>query len=263
LSLYYFAYQAHVRTFWDEGTRPDGRLFTQARPTTVVSSLLKHSAGSALVKQGDTKVFVAMTTQIGQPSPDIPDHGDVVVSVSSDGHADLLQAWLQRMLDETLPPRLNLLTGKACIRLVVTVMILQDSGNLMDAALLGCMAAWKDTTLPSMQDLKEVDGKLWWKEEPTSSLSKKSPEQSEGGRDYRLSLTMGVVKAGEENQTSFLVDPTTIEAKQLEGSLTVVVNVLTQTFQVEYSGSISLSATELALAAKMASGNADELVKLL
>jgi exosome complex RNA-binding protein Rrp42 (RNase PH superfamily) len=92
-------------------------MFSQARTTKVVSSLLKHSSGSALVKQGDTKVLAAITIEIGQPFPELPDHGDVLVSVTSpdQSHNDRLQLWLQRMLDDLLPNKLNLITGRACI----------------------------------------------------------------------------------------------------------------------------------------------------
>jgi exosome complex RNA-binding protein Rrp42 (RNase PH superfamily) len=247
--------------FWEENTRPDGRMFSQARPTKVVSSLLKHSAGSALVKEGDTKVLAAMTLQIGQPAPELPDHGDVLVSVSTpdQSHSDTLQSWLQRMLDDLLPPRLTLLTGKACIRLVVTVLILHDSGNLMDAALLACMAAWKDTTLPTMEHLKEVQGKLFWKEQPASCLNKDSSQEEK--KEYRVSLSMGVLS--QKGETKFLVDPSAEEAKFTEGGLTMVVTIPSRTLQVEYSGAVALNATDLALAAKMANGRADELAKLL
>jgi exosome complex RNA-binding protein Rrp42 (RNase PH superfamily) len=260
-------------------------LFAQARPTTLATSLLKNSAGSALVKQGDTKVLVANTIQIGQPSPQQTDHGDVVVTVTTtkgdsgsrgvgDGYG-LLQAWLQRMLDELLPPRLGLLMGKACFRLVVTVMILSDDGNSKDAALFACMAAWKDTKLPEMQDFQEVDGKLWWKQQPTSSLSTSDiadPTSTSGNttkhhsdkKTYRISLCMGVVKmGGEDGKTRLLVDPTFTEEGQLLGFLTLVVHMPDRTVHVEYSGSCALSAADLSLAFMLANARADELAKLL
>lgn len=239
-------------------------------------------------------MLVANTIQIGQPSPQQTDHGDVVVTVTTtkgdsgsrgvgDGYG-LLQAWLQRMLDELLPPRLGLLTGKACFRLVVTVMILTDDGNSKDAALLACMAAWKDTKLPEMQDFQEVDGKLWWKQQPTSSLSTSDigslfsdPTSTSGNttkqhsdeKNYRISLCMGVVKmgkgkkGGEDAKTRLLVDPSFTEEGQLLGFLTLVVHMSDRTVHVEYSGSCALSAADLSLAFMLANARADELAKLL
>lgn len=179
--------KAHIHDYWEQNTRPDGRLFSQGRSTKVVYGMLKHSAGSALVSQNDsrasrcgTKVMAATTFNVGQPSPEQPDEGEIVVQVSGTGGKstgvdsrsqqhqwDVLQSWLQRTLeqDATLAQSLNLLTGKACLRLVITVMIFEDNGNVKDTALLACMAAWKDTRLPIVgKDLVEAQGKLWWKQ---------------------------------------------------------------------------------------------------
>lgn len=253
--------EAYVKAYWNDKTRPDGRMFPQSRPTKVVRSLLKHSAGSALVKQGETKVLSATTIQIGQPHPELPDHGDVIVAVTTpdqQSYADVLQSWLQRMLDDLLPPRLNLITGKACFRLVVTVMILQDDGNLRDVALLACMAAWKDTSLPTMEHLMEHQGKLWWKESPITSLLSTVHEPK---TEYRVSLTMAVLE--KDGKAMFLVDPSTDESPYSNGMLTVTVTLPGRSLQLEYSGSVALTTTDLALASKMAGGRADELAKIL
>jgi exosome complex RNA-binding protein Rrp42 (RNase PH superfamily) len=239
-------------------------MFSQARPTNVVSGLLKHAAGSALVKQGDTKVLSAMSVQVGQPAPEQPDHGDVWVTVSTADHgrSDVLQAFLQRMLDDLLPPRLALLTGKACIRLVTTVLIMQDAGNVMDTSLLACMAAWNNTVLPTMEELIESEGRLMWKEGPVSSVDHNLPSQPTP-REYKISLSMGVIK-NDKGETQFLVDPSLIERQFSDAYLTIVVTLSSpRALQVEYSGSVALTTTDLALAAKMANGRADELAKLL
>ncbi len=252
--------ETYVKAYWNEKTRPDGRMLPQSRPTKVVSSLLKHSAGSALVKQGETKVLSAMTVQIGQPNPELPDHGDVIVTVTTpdqQSFANALQSWLQRMLDDLLPPRLTLITGKACLRLVVTVIILQDDGNLRDVALMACMAAWKDTTLPTMEHLIEHQGKLWWKESPVTSLS----AVKETKHEYHVSLTMGVLE--KDGKAVFLVDPSADESPYTNGILTVTVTLPRRSLQFEYSGSMALTSIDLALASKMAGGRADELSKIL
>ena len=254
--------ESYVRAYWNDNTRPDGRMFSQARSTEVVSSMLKHSAGSALIKQGNTKVLSAMTVQIGQPAPEMPDHGDVVVSLTAldqVSHSDILQSWLQRMLDDLLPPKLALIKGKACIRLVVTVMILQDDGNLRDVALTACMAAWKDTTLPTMEELAEYQGKLWWADSPITSVNNVAPKVSP--ETYRISLTMGVLE--KDGNNTFLVDPSRDESRYLSGLLTIVVTMPARSLQMEYTGSAALSATDLSLATKMANGRADELSNIL
>ena len=251
--------EAYVKAYWNNKTRPDGRIFPQSRPATVTSSLLKHSAGSALVKQGETKVMAATTVQIGQPHPEFPDHGDVIVSVTKpdQSHSDALQSWLQRMLDGLLPPKLTLISGKACIRLVVTVIILQEDGNLQDVTLTACMAAWKDTRLPTMDDLIDHQGKLWWKDSPVTSLAAVHESKTE----YRVSLSMGVLE--KDGSIAFLVDPSRDESRYMSGLLTIVITMPDRSLQMEYTGSAALSATELSLATKMANGRADELSNIL
>ena len=265
--------EAYVTAFWEQNTRPDGRLFFQARPTKVISSFLKHSSGSGLVQQGNTKVLASIRLEIGQPAPEFPNHGDVLVVVTDNSkditHNDRLQSWLQRMLDDLLPPQLALIAGKAAIRLIVSVMILQDSGNVFDASLLACMAAWKDTVLPTMDQLQESNGKLWWKKSPISSLNNNNNNNNSNSnaatdREYRVSLSMGILREDKnKGNVRFLVDPSEDEAAFTDGDLTIVVTIPSRTIQVEYTGSVGLDASELALAVKLANGRVDELASLL
>ena len=272
-----------VLDYWNQSTRPDGRLLAQCRPTKVVCGMLQHAAGSALVTQqtetSSTKLLAATSLQVGQPAPEQPDHGEVVVQVSGTGghyvergevHWDYLQAWLQRCVSESdIPSRLNLLTGKACLRLVVSMVVLQDGGNLLDAALLACMAAWKDTRLPQVgRDLMESNHKLWWKQ--GAQLSSVTDEKemdddstaSSAPRDYRISLTMGIYQSSQKT-THFIVDPSAQEEPFLDGTLTMTVGIHSGRLQLECTGKIPLSATDLALAAKLAKARAAELSNIL
>lgn len=145
-------------------------------------------------------------------------------------------------------------------------MILQDAGNLADTSLLSCMAAWKNTTLPTMEHLKESEGRLWWKENPISSVSNSdtiTPSPSDQVKEYRISLTMGILQDEKSKAVKFLVDPSTEEAKHTKGELTLVMALPSRRIQVEYTGSIGLEASDFALAAKLANGRADELESLL
>jgi exosome complex RNA-binding protein Rrp42 (RNase PH superfamily) len=284
--------KTYVEDFWQQKTRPDGRLFAQGRPTKVVYGMLKHSAGSALVSSSSlsttttgssssTKILAATTLQIGQPEPEQPDVGEVIVQVSGTGGKnvgsdlrsqqqtqwDVLQSWLQRILEEDdIPSQLNLITGRACIRLVVTVLIIEDGGNLKDACLLACMSAWKDTRLPIIgQDLLEVQGKFWWKEGKSITSQQQEYRRTTATKDentprhYRISLSMGVWVHPADKTTHLLVDLSSEEEDYVDGVLTVVMNMSTGQLQVQYAGKTALTATELALASKMAKGRAQEL----
>mmetsp|Transcript_14426 Transcript_14426/g.33570 ORF Transcript_14426/g.33570 Transcript_14426/m.33570 type:complete len:342 (-) Transcript_14426:1611-2636(-) len=292
--------RVHVTEFWEEGTRPDGRLFSQGRATQVVFGMLKHSAGSALVSQkddegksGGTKILAATSFNIGQPSPDQPDEGEVVVQVSGTGGRntgadskshqqqhqwDTLQSWLQRTLeqDKDMAQSLSLLTGKACLRLIITVMVLEDRGNIKDGALLACMAAWKDTRLPQIgKGLTEVHGKLWIKKatEPISSVVRnhqidleQGTEKNEGKthqRNYRISLTSGVWFHPKEQKLYILTDPSDYEEPFLQGTITVIVGIWNDKLQVDYTGKVPLTAKDIAFAVKLTRARAQEVTTLL
>ena len=126
----------YVQRFWREGTRPDGRLFAQTRPTSVQlgplqtrypgTSLSNDSvAGSSMVALGETRVLGGVTLAVGQQatadqmssssstsSSVMPTcRGDVLVTLSPPcGISDSLlqqqwipiQNYIQRILDETL-----------------------------------------------------------------------------------------------------------------------------------------------------------------
>jgi exosome complex RNA-binding protein Rrp42 (RNase PH superfamily) len=269
-----------------------------------------------------TKILAATTLQIGQPSPSQPNHGDVVVQVTGTGgknmgmdyyfsggsgggggkskHSwDVLQAWLQRILEEepisddddddegsknnnnrSIPSQLNLVTGKAALRLIMSVQILEDGGNIMDAALLACMAAWRDTNLPKVgKDLVEVKGLLYWKnmsnnnnnnntDYPLGGLTpveEHGPTHQPHQRHFRVSLTMGVWKDPQDQTTHLLVDPSLQEEPFLDGRLTIVVDLTTsgKLLQVHYTGNAPLTATDLTVASKLAQSHADELGRIL
>jgi exosome complex RNA-binding protein Rrp42 (RNase PH superfamily) len=362
--------QQYLLDYWQQYTRPDGRLFAQGRPCKVVRGIVKeHAVGSALVNVttesllssslsssittgnnnnnnnqtsssrstsssknynsncSSTKILAATTIQIGQPSPEQPHRGDIVVHVSGTGgknlgmdffsgggnqkskqqqqqHSwDVLQTWLQRVLEEedavvddddcnngvdgrngstnkrSIPSQLLLVTGKAALRLIMSVHIIEDGGNVMDAALLACMAAWKDTTLPQVgKDLVEVQGVWYWKKKKKDGLSPVVDEPKPTDRHhhpshqqqrlFRTSLTMGIWQHPKHHTTHLLVDPSKKEESCLNGKLTIVVVVMNgriskPTFQVQYTGTVALTGYDLAVASKLAQARAEELGTIL
>uniref|UniRef100_A0A7R9ZK08 Ribosomal RNA-processing protein 43 n=1 Tax=Craspedostauros australis TaxID=1486917 RepID=A0A7R9ZK08_9STRA len=309
--------QTHANAFWAQSTRTDGRSFSQPRTTSVVTSILKHSLGSASIQLGSTKIIAANTIEIGQPTPTAPDHGDVVVQVHRKGrnrnddggnrtcsttNASYLQSWLQRQLSEFIPPYLNLLTGRATIRLIVTVLILQDDGNLMDASLLACMAAWNDTKLPVLGvDLEEQAGKLWWKKDPAKTWIRrpiKNPDaddmqiddkndaetqaqaqERQSKSELRFSLTVGIIRQHQQHGLDdvhnddhdgdndaakrFLVDPTKQEMALMEGTITITIHVPSKLTQIEFTSPIPLDPSDFAVLSKMAEDRSNELLRVM
>jgi exosome complex RNA-binding protein Rrp42 (RNase PH superfamily) len=228
--------QACVRTFWTQASRPDGRPWSRVRATTVVPGILqKTTAGSALARLGATHVVAGVTLQIGQTTqPNVPttaaaaDQGDLLVHLTSTatvGHASAsytaLTAYVQRLLLESLDARQLVIQPGCAWRLVLTIQILQEDGNLTDACLLAAVAALAQTQLPIHTVEKVVGEKaegqgsvLGYRPQPTKALL--MPVRP-------VSLTVGSWYDTEAHVLRWVVDPTAAEEAALEGSLTLVV----------------------------------------
>mmetsp|Transcript_12884 Transcript_12884/g.26727 ORF Transcript_12884/g.26727 Transcript_12884/m.26727 type:complete len:342 (-) Transcript_12884:732-1757(-) len=286
----------YVETFWKQQTRPDGRLFSQARPTLMQKGPLHHTAvdGSALVTLGDTRILASVTCGVGQ-STTSPPRGDIAVTLSfpcgqeatHNMAAAPLEAYLERLWMETIPlEQLSLSFLKdntstatnnntsnvalLAMRLQISLQVLHAAGNLWDATILASVAALVDTTLPNLH---------------YNATTGRVERQSGGRRSLQLPilplpLTLGVYHVPSTNNnnrndttstTHWMVDPTLLEeaSGHLASALTVVVNGANDKFEIvslEYSGASppALSVEQHVLVAlHMAQARAQELRVLL
>jgi exosome complex RNA-binding protein Rrp42 (RNase PH superfamily) len=195
--------------------------------------LQKTTAGSALARLGATHVVAGVTLQIGQTTqPTVPmtaaaaAQGDLLVHVTSTatvGHAaasyTALTAYVQRLLLESLDARQLVIQPGCAWRLVLTIQILQEDGNLTDACMLAAVAALAHTQLPIHTVEKVVQGEgqgsvLGYRRQPTKALLMPV---------LPVSLTVGSWYDKEAQKLRWVVDPTAAEEAALDGSLTLVV----------------------------------------
>ena len=289
--------------YWKHKTRPDGRIFGQARPTSVVAGVLKKNAlGSALVtlkppistiinnnnkNTKTTHVLAGVTADVGQPRSS---EGDVRVTLQPSHHT-ALESWLQRTLAATVLAdleQLGIVPGKAAFGLDVTVTILNQDGNIRDACLLAAVAALMDTTLPPIV----IDHGRVFTLPDDASLELVPPKfttvpskQIVPGM-IPVPLSMGNIQLdvqqkndtedgdSEDNdddstpkqtQDYWLVDPSEEEEGVCEGSICVVVNAQEpeEIVVLDYQGTVSMTHSAMALAVRMAKGRAEELLPLL
>jgi len=289
--------------YWKHKTRPDGRIFSQARPTSVaVSVLQKNAIGSAIVTMKSspvvmdgadessddintnatqsTLVLAGVTADVGQPSSRA---GDLRVTLVPSNPA--LESWLQRLLVACLDlDQLGIVPGKAAFGLDVTVAILNFDGNLRDSCLLAAVAALTDTMLPA---IVVHDGRVFTL--PDNDSVRKVPQSLKSFPSKKLvlgripiSLSMGSIHIsckmdsddnisdGEmdctiERKHYWLVDPAKEEESVCEGGISVVVNGLNpeQILSLDYTGRVSTTSTDVALALRMAQGRVEEFLPLL
>lgn len=155
-----------VRKLLVEGKRPDGRASNEFREITLETEVISTAEGSCLVKIGDTQVLVALKMATGQPYPDSPAEGVLITSAelvpsaspeveSGPPNSNRKYVEIARVVDRSVRESKMIDMDKMCIeegkhvRMVfIDIHILDDLGNLIDAATLGAVLALKTGKMP-------------------------------------------------------------------------------------------------------------------
>lgn len=208
----------HIIGLLNANTRLDGRKPTEFRgPVELEYGVVKTAEGSARVKIGETEVIVGVKMDVGEPYPDTPNEGTIIVGAEllpmSNPEFELgppgLQAIeLARVVDRGIRESKALDFKKLCITpsekiwmVIIDICPINDAGNLFDASSLAALAALKDAKYPSF-DGEKIDYKA--KTDKKLELEK-------------LPIAVTVIKIG----TKFIVDPDTEEEKAIDARLTV------------------------------------------
>ena len=208
----------HIIGLLNANTRLDGRKLTEYRkPVEVEYGVVKTAEGSARVKIGETEVMVGVKLDVGEPYPDTPDEGTIIVGAEllpmsnpdfELGPPGIQAIELARVVDRGIRESKALDFKKLCIEkggkiwmVVIDICPINDAGNLFDASSLAALAALKDTKYPSL-DGEKVDYKK--KTDKKLQLEK-------------MPIAITVIKIGDK----FIVDPDTEEEKAVDARLTV------------------------------------------
>ena len=209
-----------IRKYLQEGKRFDNRKPDEFREITIETGVAKNAEGSARVKIGKTEVLVGVKMNIGEPYPDSPDKGNLMVTAEllplsssrfESGPPKFPTIELGRVTDRGIRESKFIDFEKLCIKKgekVWTVMVdiysINDDGNLFDAANIGAIVALKNAKMPKYDEKEE---KIIYEEKIKNSipLSKDTP----------ISIT--VHKIGE----NFVVDPTREEEDISETRVTI------------------------------------------
>ncbi len=155
-----------------KGEREDGRAFDQYREITIETNVINKAEGSARVHLGDTDLVVGVKIQPGAPFPDTPDMGVIITNLeliplaspvfeAGPPREDAIE--LARVVDRGVRESGAVDLSKLCITpgekvwmVFIDVHVLDDGGNIMDAASLGAVAALLTSKLPNKRyDLGE------------------------------------------------------------------------------------------------------------
>lgn len=148
-----------------KGERTDGRSFDQFREISIERDVIKKAEGSALVKLGSSQVLVGVKMQPGEPFPDSPNRGVIITNAElvplaspefEPGPPNEVGIELARVVDRGVRESkavdldaLCVVPGKQVWIIFIDVHILDDCGNILDAASLGAIAALLCAKVPA------------------------------------------------------------------------------------------------------------------
>jgi len=148
-----------------KGERADGRALDQYREISLETGIIKKAEGSARVKIGKTQIVVGAKPQIGEPFPDTPNVGVLITNSEllpmaapnfEAGPPNETSVELARVTDRCIREgevldleKLVIIPGKKVWMIFLDLHIVDYDGNLMDAAVLGSLAALSNTKIPS------------------------------------------------------------------------------------------------------------------
>ncbi|MCK5625168.1 exosome complex protein Rrp42 [Candidatus Pacearchaeota archaeon] len=209
-----------IREYLQENKRFDNRKADEFREIEIELGVSKNAEGSAKVKIGKTEVLVGVKMSVGEPYPDSPDKGNLMVSAEllplssprfESGPPKFPVIELGRVIDRGIRESKFIDFEKLCITkgekvwtVIVDIYSINDDGNLLDAAGIGAIAALKNAKMPKF-DKKE--GKILYGEKTNDSIPL--------AKEIPISIT--VHKLGE----SLIVDPTREEEDISETRVTV------------------------------------------
>ncbi len=247
----------HLVKALEQGIRFDERKLEEFRPVTIEYSISKSAEGSARVKIGNTEVLAGVKMEIGEPYPDTPDEGTIIVNAEllplsnpefESGPPGIEAVELARIVDRTIRESKTLDFKKLVVKegkiwmLLIDVMSVNDEGNLIDAAALAALAAIKDAQFPKIEDDK-IDYKHKTKDKP---MMRKVP------------IAVTVHKIG----NAFIVDPTSEEEKASDARLTVATLKEGTLCALQKGGDAPLSADDINKMVEIAIEKGKELRKL-
>lgn len=208
-----------LRKMFEDGKRFDGRNLLAFRDLQVECKVSNKSEGSARVKLGKTEVIAGVKLEIGEPYPDSPDKGNLMVSGDllplasprfESGPPGFEAIELPRLVDRAIRSSEMLDLSKLVIKkaekvwtVIIDVYPINDDGNLIDAATIAALVALKEAHMPELDENGKIDYK--------KKSSKKIPIE-----EKIIPISFTFFKLG----NSIILDPTREEEEACDTRIT-------------------------------------------
>ncbi|MCP8318028.1 MAG: exosome complex protein Rrp42 [archaeon] len=200
--------------------RLDNRGLMDFRPVTIETGVIDRANGSARVQVGNTQVIAGVKIEIGEPFPDTPEKGLLVVNAevlplasayAEPGPPDEDAIELARVVDRGVREsqmidlsKLVLIPGRKVCAVFVDVNVLNTDGNLFDASSYATVASIATSTMPKFY--VDQNGQIKQSNEIVPLPIKGIP----------VSITMA--RIGD----TLIVDPTSEEEAVMDARITLV-----------------------------------------
>src|SRR3990167_2098841 len=171
-----------LERMFSEGKRFDSRGLLELRDIKIEYNVSKKAEGSARVIIGKTEVIAGVKLQLGEPYPDSPDKGNLMVSgdllpLASPrfemGPPDFPAIELPRLVDRAIREsgmidlsKLVIKEGEKVWTLFIDIYPINDDGNLIDASLIAAIVALHNAKIPPL----DKEGKIDYKKESKEKL---------------------------------------------------------------------------------------------
>ena len=158
----------YIKSLVEKGKRIDGRKLDEFRKIIVETNISKNAAGSARCRIGETEVIVGVKFDIGEPYPDSPDEGTIIVTAElipvanpdfELGPPGSKATELARIVDRGIRESKCIDFKKLCIKerekvwnIFIDIYPMNDDGNLIDASVLASLKALSDAKFPKITD---------------------------------------------------------------------------------------------------------------
>lgn len=166
--------ESYIIELLEKGKRVDGRGLREFRKIEIRESVVEKAEGSAIVKIGDTQVIAGVKMEVGEPYPDSPNEGILVVNAEftplaspefEPGPPGEDEIELARVVDRGIRESECIELEKLCIQpgekvwcIFVDISVLNHNGNLLDASALASLVALRNTRIPKFEDGKVIRG---------------------------------------------------------------------------------------------------------
>jgi exosome complex component RRP42 len=167
-----------------KGKREDGRTFDEIRNIDIRTNVIEKAEGSAWIKLGETEILVGVKLQVGSPFPDSAGEGVIITSMELNpiaspdfeaGPPKEKAIEMARVTDRGIRESGAIDLSKLCITegeevwiIFIDIHVLNNTGNIQDAASLGAIAALLTATVPGEREGRGEDRPLPIRDMPVS-----------------------------------------------------------------------------------------------